>query len=170
MSLMEIAQLLGNLGEFIGAIVIVITLIYLTTQVKQNTYALHAQSRQAVVSSAQAELFAMMDNPDLVINLLKTESLTPEEHVKLSSWMGAVMRLREFCWLQHQIGVVDEVQWNTEMRVMRSVLSTHRSRVWWDLVGRFVFGAKFVEYVDDALVDQPATNDSWEILTDFTNR
>ena len=79
MSFMDIAQLLGNLGEFIGAIVIVATLIYLAMQVKQNTNALHAQSRQSVVAGAQTELFAIMDNPDMVINITKAGPLTPQE-------------------------------------------------------------------------------------------
>ncbi len=34
-----IAQLLGNYGEFVGAIVVVITLGYLVVQVNQNTKA-----------------------------------------------------------------------------------------------------------------------------------
>jgi hypothetical protein len=37
MSFMETAQLLGNLGEFIGSIVIVATLIYLAMQIRQNS-------------------------------------------------------------------------------------------------------------------------------------
>ena len=34
------AQLLGNYGEFVGAIAVVVTLIYLATQIRQNTNAL----------------------------------------------------------------------------------------------------------------------------------
>ena len=37
MSFSEIARILGNLSEFIGAIVIVASPIYLAVQVKQNT-------------------------------------------------------------------------------------------------------------------------------------
>lgn len=33
MTLMETSQLLGNFGEFVGAIAVVLTLIYLTTQI-----------------------------------------------------------------------------------------------------------------------------------------
>ena len=41
---------LGNLGDFIGGIGVIITLIYLATQVRQNTAALRAASRQAIVA------------------------------------------------------------------------------------------------------------------------
>ena len=37
MSTLEYSQLLGNYGEFVGAIAIVVTLIYLAVQLKQNT-------------------------------------------------------------------------------------------------------------------------------------
>jgi hypothetical protein len=33
----EFAQLLGNYGEFVGAIAVVITLAYLAIQIRQNT-------------------------------------------------------------------------------------------------------------------------------------
>ena len=37
MSTLEFSQLLGNYGEFIGAIAIVVTLIHLAVQLRQNT-------------------------------------------------------------------------------------------------------------------------------------
>ena len=40
MTLMDTAQLLGSLGDFVGAILMAVTLIYLSVQVRQNTSAL----------------------------------------------------------------------------------------------------------------------------------
>ena len=37
MTLMEAAQLLGNFGEFFGAIAVVATLLYLATQIRHST-------------------------------------------------------------------------------------------------------------------------------------
>jgi len=50
MSFMDTAQVLGNLGEFVGAIVIIATLIYLSIQVRQNSELIRVS---AVASSAQ---------------------------------------------------------------------------------------------------------------------
>jgi len=170
MSFMDTAQLLGNLGEFVGAIVIVATLIYLAMQVRQNTNALHAQSRQSVLSGAQAELFAVVENPDLFTTVLKKEPLTPEEHVKLNAWLLAMGRLREFAWLQYQSGVIDEVQWSTELHVIQIMLQAKRTRTWWHVSGRRAFGAAFVEFIDDLIQDLPTTDEIFEITTDWTNR
>lgn len=46
MSFMDTAQLLGNLGEFVSAVVIVATLIYLAMQVRQNTIAMRTKGEQ----------------------------------------------------------------------------------------------------------------------------
>ena len=44
MSTLEISQLLGNYGEFIGAIAVVSTLIYLSIQVRANTRSTRSQT------------------------------------------------------------------------------------------------------------------------------
>jgi len=49
---------LADLSEIVSSIAIVITLIFLTVEVRQNTNALHAQSRQSVLEAAQVESWA----------------------------------------------------------------------------------------------------------------
>ena len=43
MNLMDMAQLLGNFGEFVGAIAVVATLFYLAFQVRQSKEATERQ-------------------------------------------------------------------------------------------------------------------------------
>jgi uncharacterized protein len=45
MDLMSAAQLLGNFGEFVGAIGVVVTLFYLAAQVRQNRQSVDANTR-----------------------------------------------------------------------------------------------------------------------------
>ncbi|MEE8475850.1 MAG: hypothetical protein V3T01_10890 [Myxococcota bacterium] len=47
MSALEFSQLLGNYGEFVGAIAIVVTLVYLAIQVRQSSRMMRASIRQA---------------------------------------------------------------------------------------------------------------------------
>ena len=47
MTLMETAQLLGNFGEFFGAIAVVATLIYLAIQVRQSNHLARAEGQTA---------------------------------------------------------------------------------------------------------------------------
>ena len=62
MSALEFSQLLGNYGEFIGAIAIVATLIYLAVQLKQNTASVRASAYQEWVTS-NVEIDMGMSNP-----------------------------------------------------------------------------------------------------------
>ena len=62
MSTLEISQLLGNYGEFVGAIAIVITLVYLTVQIRQSNQATNAASRDAAVAHVLGYFEQGMDN------------------------------------------------------------------------------------------------------------
>ena len=50
---------LGNIGEFVGAMAVVFSLIYLAIQIRQNTAAVRTASRQDIVSGyrEQGRLF-----------------------------------------------------------------------------------------------------------------
>ena len=169
MTLGDTVQLLGNLADVIGAIAIVVTLIYLTIQIRQNTNALHAQSRQSLIAAGQAELFALIDHPDIAINQLKTPPLTPQECVKLNFWLSAVMRAREFAWLQYHSGVLDEIQWRTEAGVIQHVLAPDNCRTWWESVGRNYFPVEFVKVVDNVLRASAVPIERLPLFTNWTN-
>lgn len=170
MTLMDTAQLLGNLGDFVGAIVVTATLIYLAVQVRQNTKALQAQSRQAALSSAQAELFAIVEHPDIMLAQTGvTTGLSPEGNVKLAFWLLAVMRSREFSWLQYRDGIIDDDQWSGESLIIVNVLGSSTNRHWWKAVGRNLFRAEFVAVVDNLVRDRPLMNETAERFVSWSN-
>src|SRR4030095_16332749 len=161
MTFMDAAQLLGSMGDFVGAILIAVTLIYLSVQVRQNTRALQTQSRQAALSCSQVELVAAVDHPDIHLAMLRgVNGLSSEENVKVYFWLTLVMRSREFAWLQFRDGIIDEVQWRQESLVIQAVLGRGVSRLWWESGGRQVFPAEFVAFVDDLLRDAPGIDPS----------
>ena len=156
---------LADFSEIISSIAIVVTLIYLTVEIRQNTNALYAESSQSVLSAAQTELFELMENPDIVLSMIQTDPLTAEDQVRIGAFLAATMRAREFSWLQFQSGIIDEAQWGTEIAVIRSILDSPRSRDWWENNGRNNFDAGFVEFVDRENQNHPATGDSWRADT-----
>ncbi len=161
---------LADLSEIVSSIAIVVTLIYLTVEIRQNTSALNAQSRQAVLESAQTELFMLMDNPEITVAMTKTEFLSPEEQIRLDNFFTASLRAREFAWLQFQDGSIDESQWSTEFAVLLSILDTQLSRDWWDGLGRFVFSEEFGAYIDDLLLQHEATETIWTASSSWSKR
>ena len=55
MSTLELSQLLGNYGEFVGAIAVVVTLVYLAAQIRQNTRS-QDENRMAVVAQSSRDV------------------------------------------------------------------------------------------------------------------
>ena len=64
MTLMEIAQLLGNFGEFFGAIAVVATLIYLAIQIRQNSTQLRIVSHQTTLEKHSGLIANVLDVPE----------------------------------------------------------------------------------------------------------
>ena len=104
MTFIEITAVLGNLGEFIGAIAVVVTLFYLALQVKHgkeateaNTRSLEEGSKIALVDAYHARAaesaasFRMLaDSPVAAISLKHyqsgVESLTAEEQFRFITY------------------------------------------------------------------------------------
>ncbi|KPK34630.1 MAG: hypothetical protein AMJ65_18070 [Phycisphaerae bacterium SG8_4] len=61
MDLMSTAQLLGNFGEFVGAIAVVVTLAYLAVQVRQSRETFGANTRALDEAQKQARVNALRE-------------------------------------------------------------------------------------------------------------
>ena len=61
MSILEISEILGNLGEFVGAIGVVVTLVYLAYQIRQNTRQLEQNVTIAKATAVNASTIAQSD-------------------------------------------------------------------------------------------------------------
>ena len=149
--------------EAVGLIAIVASLIFLAVETRQNTSALYGESRQSVLTASHAELFVLVENPDLLLSVTSGDPLTEEQQVKLGAWLAAAMRSREYSWLQYRDGVIDDAQWEAEALIIRFILDSIRTRQWWDVVGQFNSNPEFVEFVQSEVLSEPAIGDSWRV-------
>ena len=146
---------LAILIQILSTLAVLGTLIYLAIEVKQNTSALHAQTRQSLLVGGQAELFEVVEHPDISIIYSKPGELTQEEYVKLCMYLLAIMRAREYAWLQYKNGILDEGQWHTEKGVIEFNLTFNRTRAWWEKIGRGFYSPEFVAFVDSLIAGKP---------------
>ena len=56
---------LGNIGEFIAAIGVIVSLVYLATQIRQNTRAVRSSASHAIKNERVDFLKSVTDNPDI---------------------------------------------------------------------------------------------------------
>lgn len=145
-------------------------MIYLAVEINQNTEALHPQSRQSILESAQSELFLYIDRTEMVGYVVGREPLTADQNLELHTFLVAAIRVRQFSWLQYRSGTIDETKWSTELNVFEIVLSTDRTRTWWHTMGRPAFGQEFRDFVDSAFEDHPIRNETWASMRTWTDR
>ena len=107
MTIME----LGALGEFVGAIAVVITLIYLTLQLRQNTNAVEANTAGVVTEELQ-DMFALLASnqelAEILVKAAKGSELQGAQRVRYYTYTHNLIRVYENAFLQMQSGVIGQ--------------------------------------------------------------
>lgn len=145
---------LGNLGDFIGGIAVVITLIYLAVQVRQNTSALKAASWQEVVSGARAAAKlrgdpaiapawakGLSNYPNMPVQDASNFSLAITDEALFFQGVFALYRSRQ----------LDESVYNAYLNWFASILATPGGTEWWAIIGRPIFVREMVAEIDKHL-------------------
>jgi len=126
-----VAQLLGNYGEFVGAIAVVATLAYLATQVRHNTIAQIANSQHAVSESLRSMNLLLTQDRELlqVLNRGANDlaALEEEEVLVFTNYATSFLRAYEDAYSDYLRGILDETYWKaregTWLRMFRSLES-----------------------------------------------
>lgn len=150
------------LAEIVGVVVVVVTLIYLTVQVRQGAELLRSESRQAQVANDQNGVYKIVENPELGRLFSQEETPSFDEKVKLQFWIIGQMRAREHEWLQHRSGAMDEETWLSYRGVIFFILGTERARALWNMCSPF-FNPDFAEVVEEMMKKAPYI-EFWEEL------
>ncbi len=88
-------EAIGAIGEIVGAVAVVITLLYLASQTRQNTKATHAQATASVASEMEQCLLTIANDGYLAEayhKAMKREDLSELESIRLGFWWGAFVR------------------------------------------------------------------------------
>lgn len=152
---MEIAELIGNLGEFIGSIAVFATLLYLAIQVREAKKASTFAAVQANRAERISSFLSQRDSPYLPSILVKIEAgeaLTPEESNRLMAHEGANWAHIYAEWVQRELGLMGEFATRDEMSNAVVFRST-TARRWWELAGRNIYPQRFVDYIDVAIAE-----------------
>jgi len=151
MDQLTFAQLLGNYGEFVGAIAVVVTLVYLTTQIRQNTNAVQSSTYASWNEAAQSWGDFVADNAETlaVIGQKEPDELTPEEFYVAVGFATKTFNQGQAAFLHHQAGSLpDEV---SDAHLQGVVGAFERNavlkKIWRDGL-RDAFARSFVEYVE----------------------
>ncbi len=147
----SILDALGNLGDFIGGIGVVITLIYLATQIRQNTSALRTASRQAIASGYRESNRLRLDSAAAfawVNGLTHFPNLPFEDRNRFGTVMIDEALFFQGAFAIHESGQLEESTYAAYLDWFASIVATPGGGVWWAETGRPVFVPGMVAAVD----------------------
>jgi len=156
MSFMDTAQLLGNLGEFIGSIVIVATLIYLAIQVRQNTRATRLESSRAITSEFNSFLDMLASNRELADiwygGLSNYQSLDDTDKMRFTLAVSRVVRTTQEGFMEWREGAMDTEDWQTIAKPFMDLLRYHGFREVWSK-RKHHYSNDFQNFVDKVIAE-----------------
>ena len=147
-------EYVANIAEIIGAIVVVITLIYLTIQLRQNNKLLQSASRRAMLETEKTSLNQALEFQDVFRKLNQSEKLSEKEQFQLSILFINDMENRYFEYRQYENGLLSEQEWRARLFIAVENHGIQRGHKWWSKVGRNLYPAEFVDLIDNALRDE----------------
>jgi len=152
MTPMEISQVLGNVGEFVGSIAVVATLLYLAIQVREAGRSSKFAAVQANRAMRIAWFSSLRDSshlPAILTKVLAGEALETEDEIRLFYHYLANWGLTYSEWVQRELGLMGEFATSDEMN-MKILLSSEHAMGAWRGIGEGLYPARFVEYVNKA--------------------
>lgn len=151
--------MLGNIGDFVGGIGVVVTLLYLATQIRQNTRATRAATFLDLTNAWQEYLFANAE-PEIARLRLQAakdpDSLSDVDYYRLYSIERVLFRRFENDFFQVRSGTFDPEAWQGyRQSLLVDVLASPGSRAMWEQQRPF-FAPEFAAFIDAKLEEARA--------------
>jgi hypothetical protein len=146
---------LGNIGELIAAIGVIISLVYLAVQIRQNTQSMRAVAYQSISAHIAESNRVVVESPEIAHIMITGEedlsALSGEERRRFTAHMSSRFRHWDNLYYQYRIGMLDESQWRGFRRLLRYQFQRNPGwvAIWRELSP--VFTEEFVSYVESIL-------------------
>ena len=148
-------EAIGAVGEIPGASGVVITLLYLATQIRQSTRQARAGAYQTLTDTGAAIIQMIVQDKEMAhlwymgLNgeLCNAE---PAEWTRFQLALGSWLEAMESIFMQHRLGGVDDELFDSRMQIVKVFFQSSDVVRAWDQL-RFTFSRSFSEYVDKNL-------------------
>ncbi len=151
---------IANIAEIVGMIVVAVTFIFLTLQMRQNTKALRSAAAQNAHDMAENIYMPIIEDADLTDIVLRglrdSATLTEVETARFTSfWQNGFFTLQNWFY-QRQEGVLDEGIWLGWSKILTDVYQTPGIQNFWQRRRQY-FASDFRNYLEtDLFVREPS--------------
>ena len=155
-------EAIGAIGELMGATAVVVTLLYLVKQIKQNTQSTEAVGLQTWQSNSTAHWLALAGNRELgqavATCVYDSRDLSDDTWTQVGAFWLNNFRQFQTTFVMHERDVVDDELFVVEMRMAAQNLKISGVRQWWDAGGRNQLIPRFAKYLDKF---DPGEDSNW---------
>ena len=149
-------EAIGAVGEVIGAVGVIVTLVYLATQIRSNTQATRIASFHATTDSLnQVNLLFASDRElaGMFADSFENEgNWDREASARWNFILLAMYRIFESAYFQRNEGVLEEQSWIRYEHSLKRSLQSNATLEWWESQ-KFGFTEDFSSYVN-AIVNE----------------
>jgi len=147
-------QDLGALGELIGAFAVVLTLLYVGIQLKQNTSAVRSATMQSVFEATNdvwKNSCQDLSRSEQFISIAAKPDHNEAEALFYLSWTLLTFRAQENIYYQRKLGIADETFVSLEKRVRGSLSQPDHRRAWDEGIAKSFLSDEYIEFVEKVI-------------------
>lgn len=141
------------LAEIIGAVAIIITLLYLAVQMRQTTIGTQAAAYQGWLA-VHDSIFAIFEDEKFprAINagMLDSRSLNEENFPQLIAWARRYLTMQQSQFELYRHGVIEKEMWDRNLGDMVGVVRYPGMKQYWEAGAKEHFKMEFVRMIDEA--------------------
>ena len=171
MDFVTTSQILGNVGEFVGAIAVVVTLAYLAVQIRHNKEATDTNTRTIRANSAK-EVYVgwsefcleLSSHPDRVLfdKLFKPDTdysqLSYEEQATVGYYARAVVERFASEHALYEGGILSSDVYRELSRFCAGFVAAPGIADWWKVEQKQpIYSRQFVDHIRSISVNEPVT-------------
>lgn len=145
---------LSSLSQVIGAVAVVLSLLYLSRQIRQNTHAVRMANATTLQTEFRGLARTLYSNPDTATIVLDgmagRPGLSPGEQLAAHAWFFDILKMAELGYFHFRKGDLDPELWDASLRFYRTWFDSPGVRAYW-AVRRSVFIPDFQRAMDQWL-------------------
>jgi hypothetical protein len=146
-------EALGAIAETLGAIGVILTLLYLAVQIRANTRAVRASSFEEMARSIRELNLALTQDADLSriwsSGLVDFDSLPREEKARLAMFLNLQLNAFQNTAYQIQQGTLDPALEETTRKQLAALCAAPGFATWWGRNKAYVYLPHFARLVDE---------------------
>ena len=152
---------LGNLGEFISGLAVVVTLVYLAVQIRHNTRAVRSSMHQDMIESTLRIAESVSDTDDLGRIVLHADDdydeLTEVERIRFDAYAERVFNNFESVFYSYRNSMIEEDLWESwESSYLTDISRASMRRYWQEERPQHL--RDFMDFVEEFYRTHPASD------------